>query len=63
MLKQFSDTERKLIYTKISMELIIILVVVVNFYNGIGLVLFGICFLAYRLFQYNQKSIEDVLCL
>lgn len=63
MLDQFTNADRNLIYTKVSVELIVIVLVIYNFYNGVLVIPLGIMYLAFRLWQYNRKSVEDFLCL
>lgn len=63
MLDQFTNSDRNLIYSKIAIELVLIVLVIYNFYSGIFIVPLAIIYIAVRLFQYNQKTVEDLLCL
>lgn len=63
MLDQYSSSQRSLIYSKVTFELFVIVVIIYNFYNGILILLFGLMYLIVRVRQYNRKSLEDLLCL
>ena len=63
MLDQFTNSDRNLIYSKIAVELILIVLVIYNFYSGILVIPLAIIYIALRLFQYNQKKKEDLICL
>lgn len=63
MLDQYSSSQRNLIYSKVTFELLVIVVIIYNFYNGILILLFGLMYLTVRIRQYNRKSLEDLLCL
>lgn len=63
MLDQFTNSDRNLIYSKITIELILIVLVIYNFYSGVFIIPLVIMYVALRLFQYNQKKKEDLICL
>ena len=63
MLDQFTNSDRNLIYSKITIELILIVLVIYNFYSGVFIIPLAIIYVALRLFQYNQKKKEDLICL
>lgn len=63
MLDQFTNSDRNLIYSKIAIELVLIVLVIYNFYSGVFIIPLAIIYIAFRLFQYNQKTVEDLLCL
>ena len=63
MLDQFTNSDRNLIYSKITIELVLIVLVIYNFYSGVFIIPLAIMYVVLRLFQYNQKKKEDLICL